>query len=223
MGQVGREGSEGQVGPLLVMELVEGPTLADRIAQGAIPLDEALNVARQIAEALDAAHETGIIHRDLKPANIKVRPDGLVKVLDFGLAKAIEGAGRVGEAGAAGREHLTQLPTITSPAQMTGPGLILGTAAYMSPEQARGTTVDRRGDLWAFGVVLYEMLTGTRLFEGATISDTLAQDLPKSRIGPRCRRVHPRRFEDCCGAVWKKNVSGASTRRRTCGWRSTMR
>jgi eukaryotic-like serine/threonine-protein kinase len=118
----------------LVMELVEGPTLADCIAYGAIPLDEALPIAKQVAEALEAAHEQGIIHRDLKPANIKVRSDGMVKVLDFGLAKAIggpDGAGRVGEAGA------TNSPTITSPAQVTGVGVILGTAAYMSPEQAK--------------------------------------------------------------------------------------
>ncbi len=113
----------------LVMELVEGPTLADRIAQGALPLDEALGVARQIADALEAAHERGIVHRDLKPANVKVRPDGTVKVLDFGLAKALDASGRAANA--------SQLPTITTPA-MTQAGMILGTAAYMSPEQARG-------------------------------------------------------------------------------------
>jgi len=127
----------------LVMELVEGPTLADRITRGAIPLDEALPVAKQIAEALEAAHEQGIIHRDLKPANIKVRSDGTVKVLDFGLAKAMEPMGTM----SAGR---SQSPTITTPA-MTQAGLILGTAAYMSPEQARGSDADKRADLWAFG------------------------------------------------------------------------
>ena len=141
----------------LVMELVEGPTLADRIAQGPIPVDEALPVAKQIAEALEAAHEQGIIHRDLKPANIKVRPDGIVKVLDFGLAKALEPISAAGV-------DATASPTITSPAMMTGVGVLLGTAAYMSPEQARGKAVDKRTDIWAFGCVLYEMLTGQRAF-----------------------------------------------------------
>ena len=151
----------------LVMELVDGPTLADRIAVGAIPVDEALSIARQVAEALESAHEQGIIHRDLKPANIKVRPDGTVKVLDFGLAKALEPASNT---------HLdaTASPTITSPAMMTGVGVLLGTAAYMSPEQARGKAVDKRSDIWAFGCVLYEMLTGQRAFVGEDVADTLA-------------------------------------------------
>src|SRR5467141_1055386 len=143
----------------LVMELVEGEDLSQRIARGAIPLDEALPIAKQIAEALEAAHEQSIIHRDLKPANIKVRPDGTVKVLDFGLAKALDPALSSPAAAA-----LTNSPTITSPVAMTQAGIILGTAEYMSPEQARGKTVDRRTDIWAFGVVLYEMLTGKRLF-----------------------------------------------------------
>src|SRR5205809_111392 len=149
----------------LVMGLVGGPTLADRIAQGPIPLAEALVIAKQVADALEAAHEQGIVHRDLKPANIKVREDGTVKVLDFGLAKAIE-AGGAGQAGGAGRENLSMSPTITSPALMSGLGMILGTAAYMSPEQARGKVVDKRADIWAFGVVLFEMLTGQRAFPG---------------------------------------------------------
>jgi len=152
----------------LVLELVEGPTLADRIAQGPIPLDEAIPIARQMAEAVEAAHEQGIIHRDLKPANIKLRSDGTVKVLDFGLAKALD----PGPASIDG----SQSPTITSPA-MTRMGVIMGTAAYMSPEQARGKTVDKRSDIWAFGCVLYEMLTGRRAFEGEDISDTLANVL----------------------------------------------
>ena len=151
----------------LVMELVEGPTLADRIARGPIPLDEALPIARQIAEALEAAHERSIIHRDLKPANVKLRPDSTVKVLDFGLAKALEPASTPGV-------DATASPTITSPAMMTGVGILLGTAAYMSPEQAKGKPADRRSDIWAFGCVLYEMLTGRRAFEGDDVSDTLA-------------------------------------------------
>jgi len=151
----------------LVLEFVNGPTLADRIADGPLPIDEALPIARQIAEALEAAHEQGIVHRDLKPANIKVRPDGTVKVLDFGLAKVFEGAPAT--AGTA----LSMSPTITSPAA-TRIGVILGTAAYMSPEQARGKPVDKRSDLWAFGCVLYEMLAGQRAFGGDDVTDTLA-------------------------------------------------
>ena len=150
----------------LVMELVEGPTLADRLAEGPIPVDEALAIAKQIAEALEAAHDQGIIHRDLKPANIKVRSDGTVKVLDFGLAKATEPTGALSSG-------LSQSPTITTPA-MTRAGLILGTAAYMSPEQAKGKPADKRSDIWAFGCVLFEMLTGKRAFEGDDVSDTLA-------------------------------------------------
>src|SRR6188508_616915 len=142
----------------LVMELVEGEDLAERIARGAIPVAEALTIAKQMADALEAAHEQGIIHRDLKPANIKVRPDGTVKVLDFGLAKAMEPTGIASPS-------VSQSPTITTPA-MTEAGIILGTAAYMSPEQARGKPVDKRADIWAFGCVLYEMLTGQRTFDG---------------------------------------------------------
>ena len=166
----GLDRAEGQTA--LVMELVEGPTLGDRIAQGAIPLDEALPIARQIAVALEAAHEQGIVHRDLKPANIKVRPDGTVKVLDFGLAKAMEPE-RVSSS-----PGVSQSPTITTPA-MTQIGLILGTAAYMSPEQARGKAVDKRTDIWAFGCVLYEMLTGRRVFEGDDVTDVLVSVLSK--------------------------------------------
>jgi serine/threonine-protein kinase len=183
----------------LVLELVEGPTLADRLNRGPIPLDEAQPIARQIAEALEASHELGIIHRDLKPANIKLRPDGTVKVLDFGLAKALEPV-------AAGESHVTASPTITSPA--TQVGVILGTAAYMSPEQAKGRPADRRSDVWAFGAVLFEMLSGQRAFKGDDVADTLASvlradprwsDLPPAtpqavrRLLTRCLQKDPKR------------------------------
>ena len=147
----------------LVLELVEGPTLADRISKGPIPLDEALPIAKQIAEALEAAHEAGVIHRDLKPANIKVREDGTVKVLDFGLAKALD---------TAPHGDPDESPTLTAAA--TQMGMVVGTAAYMAPEQAKGQTVDRRADVWAFGVVLYEMLGGHRPFAAADVAETLA-------------------------------------------------
>jgi hypothetical protein len=151
----------------LVMELVEGEDLSLRIARGAIPIDEAVPIARQIAGALEAAHDLGIIHRDLKPANVKLRSDGTVKVLDFGLAKALDHREVSGMSPA-----LANSPTITTPA-MTQAGMILGTAAYMSPEQAKGRVVDRRTDLWAFGCVLFEMLTGQRAFAGEDVTDTL--------------------------------------------------
>jgi Tol biopolymer transport system component len=148
----------------LVMELVEGPTLADRIRRGPIPVEEALPIARQMAEALEYAHEHGIVHRDLKPANVKVAPDDTVKILDFGLAKAL--------AGDAASADIANSPTISQMATETG--VLLGTAAYMSPEQAKGKPVDRRADIWAFGCVLYEMLTGKKAFDGETMTDTLA-------------------------------------------------
>ena len=164
----------------LVMELVEGPTLADRIAGRPLPMDEALPIARQIAEALEAAHEQGIIHRDLKPANIKVRPDGAVKVLDFGLAKLA-----LPEV-AAGRADVTASPTITSPAMITGVGVLLGTAVYMSPEQAKGREADKRSDVWAFGCVVYEMLTGRRAFDGDDMTDVLGAVV---RLEPRWEAI----------------------------------
>ncbi len=153
----------------IVMELVEGEDLSERIARGAMPLDEALPIARQIAGALEAAHEAGIVHRDLKPANIKLRPDGTVKVLDFGLAKALAGPDSGASSSASA---LANSPTLT--ARATELGVILGTAAYMAPEQAKGRAVDRRADVWAFGVVLYEMLTGRRAFSGDDVTEVMA-------------------------------------------------
>ncbi len=166
----GLEEADGQ--PFLVLELVEGEDLAQRLERGKLPLDEILVVARQVAEALEEAHERGIVHRDLKPANVKLTPDGKVKVLDFGLAKAYGG-----EADAASSSGLSQSPTLASDG--TWAGVILGTAAYMAPEQARGKRVDKRGDVWAFGVVLFEMLTGRPLFDGETVSDMLAAVLTR--------------------------------------------
>jgi serine/threonine protein kinase len=183
----------------LVMELVPGDDLSQIIRRGPMPLAEALPIAKQIADALEAAHEQSIIHRDLKPGNIKVKSDGMVKVLDFGLAKAVGGDGGVGS-------DLINSPTLT--VQATQMGMILGTAAYMAPEQARGKAVDRRADIWAFGAVLYEMLSGRRAFEGDDISITLASvlkdepkwtelpaDLPPAitRLLRRCLEKDPRR------------------------------
>lgn len=150
----------------LVVELVEGEDLSERLARGAVPIGDALPLAKQIAEALQAAHDQGIVHRDLKPANIKLRPDGAVKILDFGLAKAVDTEGQ--------RHGQSRSPTITSPA-ITQAGILLGTAAYMSPEQARGRPVDRRADVWAFGCVLFEVLSGRRAFEGDDVTVTLAR------------------------------------------------
>jgi len=165
------------VGPdYLVMELVEGPTLAERLKSGAIPLEESLHIARQIAEALEAAHEKGITHRDLKPGNVKIKPDGTVKVLDFGLAK-------MGGTPVAQTDHS---PTLTM--GQTEAGVILGTAAYMSPEQAKGKPADHRADIYAFGVVLYEMVTGERLHHGETTTEVLASVLKED---PRWDKVPP--------------------------------
>ena len=155
--------------PCLVLELVEGQTLAERLAQGALSLEEAREVGLQIASALEAAHEKGIIHRDLKPANVKIAPDGTVKVLDFGLAKALAAES------ADDAIDKSMSPTLTAAA--TRAGVIMGTAAYMSPEQARGKTVDKRTDIWSFGCVLYECLTARQCFGGETVSDLIAQVL----------------------------------------------
>jgi len=177
----------------LVMELADGEDLSDRIKRGPLPLDQVLEIAAQIASGLEEAHEKGIVHRDLKPANIKLSEDGKVKILDFGLARAYEGDTIEGDPSAS--------PTMT--AAMTQAGVILGTAAYMSPEQARGHRVDQKADLWALGVIIFEMLTGRQLFAGDTVSDTLASvlrkeipwdDLP-AELPPALRRVLMRSLE----------------------------
>ena len=188
----------------LVLELVEGPTLADRIGQGPIPLDEALPIARQIAEALEAAHELGVVHRDLKPANIKLRQDGSVKVLDFGLAKAMAGDAQT---------DVSQSPTMMSPATMTSAGVILGTAAYMAPEQARGKPADARSDIWAFGVILYEMLTGKSAFGGETMVEILGGVLksdPDWTALPARRRQS---FAPCSAAACREIAPAAAGHR----------
>jgi serine/threonine-protein kinase len=189
----------------LVLELVEGPTLAEKLAElssvksqvSGLSLDEALSIARQIVEALEAAHEQGIVHRDLKPANIKVRPDGTVKVLDFGLAKAMDPIGSA--------PNLSRSPTITSPLMMTGVGTILGTAAYMAPEQARGKAVDKRADIWALGCVLYEMLTGQRAFGGDDVSVTLARILEREPDLDALPSSVPARVRQALGACLRKD------------------
>ena len=193
-------------GHALVLELVEGPTLADRIAAGPIPLGEARAIALQIAEALEAAHEQGVIHRDLKPANVKVREDGAVKVLDFGLAKALAPDAMSGATGA------MNSPTMS--ARATEMGLILGTAAYMSPEQAKGKSADRRADVWAFGVVLFEMIAGRQIFTGETPSEVMASvmkeepdwNLAPAHLPPSMRRLLRR----CLEKDPKKRLSSMS-------------
>ncbi|MGH9460177.1 MAG: protein kinase domain-containing protein, partial [Vicinamibacteria bacterium] len=183
----------------LVMELVEGETLAERLKRGAIPLDEALKIAKQIAEALEEAHEHGFIHRDLKPANVKITPNGTVKVLDFGLAKALEG-----EATSGSSPDLSQSPTLSAAA--TAAGVILGTAAYMSPEQARGQKVDRRADIWSFGVVLYEMLTGKSVYTGETVSDVLAKVLERQPDWESLPKDTPASIQRLLRRCFEKNV-----------------
>jgi eukaryotic-like serine/threonine-protein kinase len=202
--------------PALILEFIEGPTLADRIAEGPVPFDEAVTIARQITDALDAAHQQGIVHRDLKPANIKLRADGAVKVLDFGLAKTVDST-------RLGMSNLALAPTVTSPA-MTQLGVILGTASYMSPEQARGKAADRHSDIWAFGCVLIEMLTGEPVFKGETITDVLAAIVTTQpdlrRVPTRARRLlgaclerDPKRRLHAAGDAWLLLDDDVATRR----------
>src|SRR5688500_12967305 len=187
----------------LVMELARGETLAERIARGPLPLEEALPIALQIAEALEAAHERGIVHRDLKPANVMVDPEGRVKVLDFGLAKAL------GADGEGSGLELAQSPTLTM--QATRAGVLLGTAAYMSPEQARGQAVGPQADIWAFGVVLWEMLAGKQLFAGDTLPDVLAVVLSRDVDVAALPLDVPRPI--------RRAISGCLARDRRARWR----
>jgi serine/threonine-protein kinase len=180
----------------LVLELVEGQTLSERLKKGRIPLDETLDICRQIAEGLEAAHEKGIIHRDLKPANVKVTPEGKVKILDFGLAKAFQGESSTPD--------VSKSPTLTS--QMTHAGVILGTAAYMSPEQARGKPVDKRADIWGFGCVLYECLTGKKAFEGETVTETMAAILMRDPAWDSLPATVPEPIEGLIRRCLQKDV-----------------
>ena len=191
----------------LVLELVVGPTLADRIADGRLAVDEAVAIARQAAEALRAAHDGGIVHRDLKPANIKVRDDGTVKVLDFGLARrAADGPASL----RAGPPETSAQSVASVTSTMTRLGGILGTPAYMSPEQAEGRTADKGSDIWAFGCVLFEMLTGERAFAGGSVSNTLSTGLHDEPRWQALPSDLPPRYTLCSGDAWKGTASDGS-------------
>ena len=201
----GFEDSDGE--PILIMELVEGATLADQLRDGPLRPDEARTMALQIVDGLDAAHEQGVVHRDLKPANIKIRPDGTLKILDFGLAKIFAGSDE------SHRTDLANSPTLTAP-MMTTAGVVLGTAAYMSPEQARGRPVDKRADIWAFGCVLYEMLTGHPAFDGETSTDILAAIVQREPDWTRLPAALPRSITALLRRCLQKNATRTSARHR---------
>jgi serine/threonine protein kinase len=204
------------IGPnYLVMELVEGPTLAERISQGPIPVEEALAIARQIADALEAAHERGIIHRDLKPANVKIKADGTVKVLDFGLARRARSA------------ELPDEHAATRTLTITEEGTLAGTPSYMSPEQALGKPIDKRADIWAFGVILYEMLTGRRLFDGlmplrgssrAHLTPSVHPAMRAPNYYGGCHENHSRHVGGLPGGLRRRGAAGGacSNHRRQC-------
>ena len=197
----------------LVLELVEGETLAERLRRGPIPVEEALDIAKRVCEALEEAHEKGVIHRDLKPANVKITPDGKVKVLDFGLAKAMEPS----PSGRGQGEGFSNSPTLSMAA--TNAGVILGTAAYMSPEQAKGLQTDARSDVFSFGCVLYEMLTGRQAFQGETISEILASVLVRE---PDFALLPPDLNHGCtifCAGVWRRIRSAGGTPPVISGWK----
>jgi eukaryotic-like serine/threonine-protein kinase len=227
--EMGPSTGAGHAARALVMELVEGETLADRTGRGPIPVEDALAIAKQIAEALEAAHERGVIHRDLKPANVKVRDDGTVKVLDFGLARLAEPEAAPASAGAAPAASLS--PTITSPVLVTHAGVLLGTAAYMSPEQAKGQRADHRSDVFALGAVLYELLSGRRAFDGDSVPDTLAHVIARDpdfaalppRLNPRLVELLHRCLEKSPRRRWQAmGICGPrlrSFRRRRSPWR----
>ena len=197
--------------PCIIMEFVPGETLAERILRGPMPLEEVCDVARQIAEALEAAHEKGVIHRDLKPSNIKITPEGRVKVLDLGLAKAMEMPST--DAG------LSDSPTVSM--EQTREGTILGTVEFMSPEQARGKPVDKRTDIWAFGCILYEMLSGRRAFTGETVPMSWRQSFPRNRIGPAFPPRPRRACASCSPGASRKTRTNACATSATRAWSSS--
>ncbi len=201
----------------LILEFVEGETLADRLAKGAIPVDEALNFAKQVAEPLEVAHEKGVIHRGLKPGNVMVTHDGVVKVLDFGLARTEEGT-----PSSVASKGFADSPTVTSPARMHSPtirGVIMGTAGYMSPEQARGKPVDKRSDIFSFGCVLYEMPTGVMPFRGETVADAIGATPTRNQTSACSHQVHHCVCATCSPAASQRTAGTVCTTSAMRDWR----